>query len=123
MTHPTVVASTWQSLHERLEDWGLKPGADSGTPMTRGCVLKTWQDVDAGQTVETGLWECTPGGWTVEDRPDEESVIILTGRARVTDADGTVTVISEGSTAIFPRGWYGRWDVEETIVKYYVSIR
>ena len=117
MTHPAVIASTWHSLADRLEDWGLKPGADSGNPMTRGCVLKTWENV------ETGLWECTPGGWTVEDRPDEESVMILAGRARVTDADGTVTVISEGSTVVFPRGWYGRWDVEETIVKYYVSIR
>ncbi len=117
MSHPPVLASTCQSLFDRLEDLGLKPGADSGTPMTRGCVLKTWQNV------ETGLWECTPGGWTVEDRPDEESVIILAGRARVTDADGTVNVISEGSTVVFPRGWYGRWDVEETIVKYYVSIR
>lgn len=117
MTHPTVVSSTWQSLHDRLEDWGLKPGADSGQPMTRGCVLKTWENV------ETGLWECTPGGWTVEDRPDEESVIILAGRARVTDAGGAVTEISEGSTVVFPRGWHGRWDVEETIVKYYVSIR
>ena len=117
MTHPTVVASTWQSLHDELEDWGLTPGADSGTPMTRGRVLKTWG------TGETGRGECTPGGWTVVDRPDEESVIILAGRARVTDADGTVTEISEGSTVVFPQGWHGRWDVEETIVKYYVSIR
>ena len=30
MSHPPVVASTWQSLFDRLEDWGLKPGADSG---------------------------------------------------------------------------------------------
>ena len=117
MSHPAVVASTWKSLYERLEDWGLKPGADSGEPMTSGVILKTWENV------ETGLWQCTPGGWTVEDRPDEESVIILAGRARVTDADGTVTEISEGSTVIFPRGWYGRWDVEETHVKYYDSIR
>ena len=49
--------------------------------------------------------------------------MILAGRARVTDADGTVTEISEGSTIVFPQGWHGRWDVEETIVKYYVSIR
>ena len=117
MSHPVVIASTWQSLADQLEDWGLKPGADSGTPMTRGCVLKTWENV------ETGLWECTPGGWTVGDRPDEESVIILAGRARGTEASGAVTEISEGSTDVFPRGWYGRWDVEETIVKYYVSIR
>ena len=117
MSHPAVVASTWKSLYGELEDWGLKPGADSGEPMTSGRILKTWQNV------ETGLWQCTPGGWTVENRPDEESVIILAGRAVITDASGDQTVISEGSTVVFPRGWYGRWDVEETIVKYYVSIK
>ena len=117
MRHPEIVASTWSALFEDLEEWRLKPGADSGEPMTSGRILKTWQNV------ETGLWRCTPGGWTVVDRPDEESVIILAGRARVTDADGTVTEIREGSTVVFPRGWHGRWDVEETVVKYYVSIR
>ena len=117
MSHPEIVASTWKTLFGELEDWGLKPGADSGKPMTSGKNLKTRGNV------ETGLWQCTPGGWTVEDRPDEESVIILAGRARITDASGRETVISEGSTVVFPQGWYGRWDVEETIVKYYVSIR
>ena len=50
-------------------------------------------------------------------------MIILAGRARVTDASGRVTELSEGSTAVFPRGWYGRWDIDEAIVKFYVSIK
>ena len=117
MSHPEVVAATWTSLFAELEDLGPRPGADVGTPMMSGRILKTWENV------ETGLWRCTPGGWPVENRPDEESVIILAGRARVTDASGRVTDLSEGSTAIFPRGWYGRWDIDEAIVKYYVSIK
>lgn len=117
MSHPGIVDSTWQSLFDRLEDLGPRPGADVDTPMMSGCVLKTWENV------ETGLWQCTPGGWPVENRPDEESVIILAGRARVTDESGHSVEISEGSTVVFPRGWYGRWDIEETIVKYYVSIK
>jgi uncharacterized protein len=117
MSHPEVVASTAEALIGELEDLGPRPGADVGAPMMSGRVLKTWTNV------ETGVWRCTPGGWPVEDRPDEESVIILAGRARVTDASGTVTELSEGSTAVFPRGWYGRWDIEETIIKYYVSIK
>lgn len=117
MDHPMIVASTWNALLDTMEDWGLKAGADRGEPMTSGSVLRRWENV------ETGLWRCTPGGWVVEDRPDEESVYIISGRARLTDADGTVTEISEGSTFVQPRGWYGRWDVEETIVKFYVSIR
>lgn len=123
MDHPTLIASTWPLLADQLQDWGLKAGADSGEPMTSGAVLHTWDNTAAGQTVQTGLWRCTPGGWTVEDRPDEESVLILAGRARLTDADGTVTEVSEGSTFVQPKGWYGRWDVEETIVKFFVSIR
>lgn len=117
MSHPEVVASTATALIGELEDWGPRPGADVGAPMMSGRILKTWNNV------ETGVWQCTPGGWPVEDRPDEESVIILAGRARVTDESGTVTELREGTTAVFPRGWYGRWDIEETIVKYYVSIR
>lgn len=117
MDHPKLVASTWTALYDRLEDWGLKAGADSGEPMTSGYVLHTWENV------QTGLWRCTPGGWTVADRPDEESVLILAGRARLTDADGTVTEVSEGSTFVQPKGWYGRWDIDETIVKFFVSIR
>ncbi len=117
MDHPRLIASTWQNLTGKLEDWGLKAGADSGEPMTSGAILKTWGNV------QTGIWRCTPGGWTVEDRPDEESVLILAGRAKITDADGTVTEVSEGSVFVQPQGWYGRWDVEETVVKYFVSIR
>ena len=50
-------------------------------------------------------------------------MLILAGRAKITDADGTVTEVSEGSVFVQPQGWYGRWDVEETVVKYFVSIR
>ena len=36
----------------------------------------------------SGVWACTPGGWAITDRPDTETVRILSGRARLTDAGG-----------------------------------
>lgn len=117
MSHPEVVASTWQTLLAELEDWGPRPGADVGSPHMSGRILTSVGNV------ETGLWQCTPGGWPVADRPDAESVIILAGRARLTDESGRTTDIAEGSTVVFPQGWYGRWDISETIVKFYVSVK
>jgi uncharacterized cupin superfamily protein len=97
-----------------LEDWGLRPGADVGTPMTSGRIIHQ----EAG--AETGIWRCTPGGWTISNRPDTESVLILEGRARLTDSDGRAVELGPGDALVLPRGWSGRWDILETVVKFYV---
>ena len=100
-----------------LEDTGPRVGADTGAPMTRTRVLR-----DAG-ALQVGIWECTPGGWTVTNRPNTEIVHILHGRAQITDADGGgVRELVAGSVLILPIGWSGRWDISETIRKVYVTV-
>ena len=99
----------------QLQDWGSRTGADSGAPMMSGCVLYQ------GPGVEVGIWRCTPGGWAIVDRPDTESVLILEGRAQITDASGFMVELTAGSALVLPAGWSGRWDILETVVKHYVT--
>lgn len=96
---------------------GPRAGADSGEPYVS--LLEFYAD---GLT-ETGIWECTPGGWHIENRPDTEVVHILSGRVRMSDdSDGSTREIVEGDVMVLPRGWSGRWDVLETTRKLYVVV-
>ncbi len=113
-----AIAASAEDLRGPLESYGPRAGADRGDPQTSGRVLHT--SVDG--SIEVGIWECTPGGWTIEDRPNTEAVMILAGQATITDADGTRHELVPGTSLTFPLGWSGRWDVHETIRKVYVTV-
>ena len=114
MTAPLLVSTPAGDLATELEDWGPRVGADSGEPQTAGRVFYE------GNGIEVGVWECTPGGWTIVDRPDHETVQILSGRARLTNADGTSVDLGPGDVLTLPKGWSGRWDILETVRKLFV---
>lgn len=113
-----AVSRSADALADALEPYGPRLGADVGSPSTSGRVLHTSTD----GSIEVGIWECTPGGWAIENRPNTETVMILRGRATITDADGTRHVLVPGTSLTLPLGWSGRWDIEETIRKVYVTI-
>ncbi len=113
---PASLAITEADLFGPLEDTGLRAGADSGTPTTWTRVL-----LDAGP-LNVGIWECTPGGWSITNRPNTEIVHILRGAARITDVSGEVRHLGAGSVCVLPIGWSGRWDIDETIRKVYVTV-
>jgi uncharacterized protein len=115
----SLIAAHRADLEGPLEDWGRRAGADTGDPMTSGKILQPGGD--AGP--EVGIWECTPGGWAIEDRPDCETAVLLSGRARLTGADGSSVELGPGETVVLPRGWTGRWDILETVRKVYVVSR
>lgn len=95
-----------------LEDWGELEEA-VGEPMhASGKIL--WQEGDE----EVGIWECTPGlsRWSLEHH---EFVQVLSGRMRVTPDGGEPLELRPGSTALFPRGWRGTWEIHETLRKAY----
>lgn len=117
MTPPLLIRNAAPELDGPLEAWGPRLGADVGDPQTSGKVLF---EADG---VQVGVWECTPGGWAIEDRPDHETVRILAGRARLTNADGSTAVISAGDVLTLPKGWSGRWDIEETTRKFFVVVK
>ena len=99
-----------------LEDWGPRVGADVGDPVMSGRIF---YEADG---IQIGVWECTPGGWVIENRPDTETVRILAGRARLTDAGGAAVELTAGDALVLPKGWSGRWDILETVRKHFVVV-
>jgi uncharacterized cupin superfamily protein len=113
---PELIAVDRGILDGPLEDWGPRAGADSGDPMTSGTIVQARGD----GLPEVGVWECTPGGWPIQDRGDTETALLLSGRARLTNADGSSVELGPGEGVVLPRGWSGRWDILETVRKVYV---
>lgn len=111
-----LLGLTSAELAADLDDWGPRNGADVGSPMTSGRVLYS----EGG--VEVGLWACTPGGWSINDRADTETVHILAGKARLRNSDGTSRDVGPGDVAVLPKGWSGRWDILEAVRKLYVTV-
>lgn len=113
MTSPLLTVTAHAELTADLEDWGLRAGADKGEPVMSGRLLFE------GDGVQVGVWECTPGGWSIENRPDHETVQILAGRALLTNSDGSAVELTAGDVLTLPKGWSGRWDILETVRKLY----
>ena len=114
VTTPPLTANAKAELTADLDDWGPRAGADSGQPQMSGRIFYE------GGGVQVGIWECTPGGWAIDDRPDHETVQILAGRARLTGIDGPSVELGPGDVLTLPKGWSGRWDILETVRKLFV---
>ncbi len=99
-----------------LNPIGPRAGADQGNPQVS--VREIFKD----DSIQVGVWECTSGGWPIVDRSDTEVASIVSGRATVTDIDGSEHVLVPGSVITLPKGWSGRWDLSETLRKVYVLI-
>src|SRR5262249_910719 len=102
-----------------LEDFGPRPGADSGDPHISARVFFR----DDTTPLEFGVWAATPGGRSTGGGPGGETVQILSGRARLTDAGGRAVELGAGDVLVLPRGWSGRWDVLEPVRKLYIIVR
>ncbi len=116
---PALVDVPNDLLDGPLDDLGPRVGADVGDPRMSGRIFFGGED----EPIEVGVWACTPGGWTVTDRPDTETVRIISGRARLTDAGGRAAELGPGDLLVLPRGWSGRWDILEPVRKLYVIVR
>lgn len=102
------------AAHTVLEPRGIRAGADRGEPVVHS----------VSQTVEgasIGIWECQPGGWPVISRGDTEVCVIIDGTGTVTDLETNETAeLSQGDVLILPKGWSGRWDLDESLRKVFV---
>jgi uncharacterized cupin superfamily protein len=125
LTNPKPLQSNYlgvmKSIHASITDeptsTGPRSGADVGTP--EASILQVYE----APGYSTGLWECTPGGWHITDRPNTEIVHIVSGRVRMTDdTDGSSREIGSGDVMVLPKGWSGRWDILETTRKFYVIV-
>ena len=105
-----------QELDDELEHRGVRPGYDTGEPMTSNRVF-----FDAHST-RVGVWECSPGGWEIQNRPDTETMLLLKGHVRMTTQGEDPVELREGDVFVLPKGWSGRWDVLETARKLFVVV-
>lgn len=110
---PSIIATT----DTELTPAGQRAGADKGDPQV------SVRELSNQSGIAVGIWECAPGGWPVEARPDCEVCEILSGKGMITDADGRETPIEPGSVVTLPKGWTGRWDIAETVRKVYVIVK
>ena len=67
-------------------------------------------------------WEHDPDQWTCSDEAEEESFLVVEGRAYVELRDGTRFRFSAGDPVTFPVHKAGDWTwvVEEKIKKHYI---
>ncbi len=100
-----------------LEPWGVRDGANQGDPQTSGHILY------AANGMTAGVWECTPGGWDTVDRAATEAMLFLSGRARITTLGCEPVIFEAGDTFVLPKGWNGRWEVLETVRKFFVETK
>ena len=84
----------------------------AGTPEARSAVLATSRD----GTSQIMAWECTPGEF-VWHYAEDETVVVLSGEAFVTNDAGAECRLAEGHVAFFPGGSSSRWRVTRPIKK------
>ena len=105
-------------LAEVLEPQGVHKlwveGQDHGLPMVSTKLF------EQGNTMGVGLWECTPGSWSIT-RETTESFLVLHGKATLREADGSLREeLRPGMWHTTPSGWCGSWEVHETVRKLFV---
>ncbi|GMH88790.1 hypothetical protein TL16_g11259 [Triparma laevis f. inornata] len=103
-----------------LDDLGKRAGSGEGECQMRGrCISKT-------NGVNTGIWECSPGSFDVLNRTNCESVIILSGKVKLTDllveggGAAATKELEAGDVAVLEKGSSVRWEIVETVRKMYV---
>jgi uncharacterized protein len=84
----------------------------SGNPQARAGLLTPSSDGNAS----TIVWDCTAGSfrWTFYE---EETVVILEGRVRVTSANGEVRLLGPGDIAFFAEGSKALWEIDSYVKK------
>lgn len=93
---------------------------DPGKVLSGDPVHTTWSHHEAGG-LYCGLWQSTPGSWTI-NYTEWEYFRIRDGVSRLTDANGHVTELRAGDAFILRPGFQGIWTVIETTLKDYVIL-
>jgi uncharacterized cupin superfamily protein len=81
--------------------------------------VDTWSGEVSG-TLETGIWEATPGEFGARRDGFHEICYLLTGSATLIEDSGDTVEVTAGDLFITPAGWVGRWIVHETVRKVFV---
>lgn len=66
----------------------------------------------------TGVWESTPGRWSV-NYSEDELCVLLSGRVVLTDESGRAEHFAAGDAFIIPAGFRGTWETVDPVRKVY----
>ena len=109
-------------VYAKLTETKLSEFKDKPTSLTQGqkeASTLLWSSADGHCKI--GVWECQPGHFTADRRAAGEYCHILSGRASVTNADGTGTRdAGPGDLLVLPQGWTGAWVVHEHMRKLFI---
>jgi uncharacterized cupin superfamily protein len=97
-----------------LEMGNFSPKPGSSTPGQQEAVV--FLIGHAASAVKAGVWECTPGRFTVNRAICE----ILTGHATLIDEDKNELTLKPGDHFMVPKGFKGDWVIHETVRKIFV---
>jgi uncharacterized protein len=75
-------------------------------------------EVASAPGIEVGVWAHSPGVST--DTEADEVFVVLSGRASIEFADGTVLQVGPGDIGILPPGAQTTWTIHEDLRKVYV---
>ncbi|MGE2836501.1 cupin domain-containing protein [Mycobacterium sp. SMC-4] len=106
------------TAHPEWSDW--EPVAEhrvtSGAPVCRINVASR------DQSYEYGLWEVTPGRFTIHSEGPDEFVHIQSGQGWLHETDGDSMRLEPGTMFVLPKGFNGEWEIEEPLQKAYIRI-
>ncbi|MEN9894956.1 MAG: hypothetical protein RIR97_808 [Pseudomonadota bacterium] len=99
------------------------PEPEAGTPASDRLIsgnpqFRTW-NFEEREGLYAGIWESTPGKWTIS-YDEWEYFHILEGNSVVTSDDGQVFNLKAGDRMVLRPGFKGTWEVIQTTVKDYV---
>ncbi|MFF1946291.1 cupin domain-containing protein [Rhodococcus qingshengii] len=102
----------------QMEESLLAP--PSASPLSGDIVTRSQIFFRNDDGLLSGTWESEVGTarWEFVDRG--EIIHVLSGRMIATVDDGEPVEITAGTTAYFPLGWRGTWDVQERLRKVFV---
>ncbi|MBM3114482.1 DUF861 domain-containing protein [Jeongeupia naejangsanensis] len=88
-----------------------------------GNPLRTTWEHYARQGLSCGVWGCEVGSWNIRFADNrDEFFCVIEGRVRLHDGTGAVAEFGPGEAGVIPAGFAGRFEVVETVRKYFVVV-
>ncbi len=102
-----------------LESKPLAP--PSATPLDGEVIVRSRVDfATEDRTLVSGVWESETGRSRWEFTTRGEIIYVISGAMTVEEDGGEPVEVTAGSTAYFPIGWCGTWNVTERLRKVFV---
>lgn len=103
------------------------PRAELGAPAPKPTAVTANQheasrEIWSADSLNVGIWECSPGLFTAVREGYHEVCQILTGRVTITAEGQQPVEAAAGDTVVMPAGWKGTWLVHDTVRKTYITL-